>query len=284
MVAVRFAMPRLKFKATADEVFEALLSSALRHFETNAQFFAEGGSDPEVLHQIRVALRRLRNLLGFFAPMADDQEAAVIRAELKTLYDALAAARELDVVLREGLWMRVAAAAEGVDQPPERYRSARRRAYRKARASLAVQTVGDQIRRLLASRSRADTPLAARPFAVQILETRLRKVLRLGRRYDHLSDHDRHRFRRRLKTFRLAFESFVPFAACGDRARDRLARRLSHTLDRLGRLNDLESAWISGPKAPDAVRDAAAILKAGAEPKARKSVRRLLKRLEALTL
>jgi CHAD domain-containing protein len=55
--------------------------------------------DPEDLHQVRVAVRRLRSILRTAGPVLDQEWAERLRAELKWLAGETGAARDLDVVL-----------------------------------------------------------------------------------------------------------------------------------------------------------------------------------------
>jgi len=57
------------------------------------------GSDPEDLHQLRVATRRLRSVLKTAAPILDLVWVDEIRAELSWLGDELGPARDLDVLI-----------------------------------------------------------------------------------------------------------------------------------------------------------------------------------------
>ena len=57
------------------------------------------GSDPEELHQMRVATRRLRALLRAVRPVADRSWSEALRAELAWLGRALGPVRDLDVLL-----------------------------------------------------------------------------------------------------------------------------------------------------------------------------------------
>jgi CHAD domain-containing protein len=57
------------------------------------------GDDPEELHQMRVATRRLRALLRAAAPVLDPEAAARLRAEAGWLGTALGPVRDLDVLL-----------------------------------------------------------------------------------------------------------------------------------------------------------------------------------------
>lgn len=55
--------------------------------------------DPEALHQMRVALTRLRTAISFFSPMVADSQRKQISAELKWLRAELGAVRYLDVAI-----------------------------------------------------------------------------------------------------------------------------------------------------------------------------------------
>ena len=54
---------------------------------------------PEALHQMRIALTRLRTAISFFSPMVADQQRTRIRSELKWLHAHLGAVRDLDVAI-----------------------------------------------------------------------------------------------------------------------------------------------------------------------------------------
>jgi CHAD domain-containing protein len=57
------------------------------------------GTDPEALHKLRVAVRRLRTVLRVARPMLDRDAADELRAELAWLAGELGAVRDLDVLL-----------------------------------------------------------------------------------------------------------------------------------------------------------------------------------------
>jgi len=56
-------------------------------------------ADPVALHQMRLALTRLRTAIVFFSPMVDDARRAQIRSELKWLNGQLGTVRDLDVAM-----------------------------------------------------------------------------------------------------------------------------------------------------------------------------------------
>jgi CHAD domain-containing protein len=55
--------------------------------------------DPEALHQMRIALTRLRTALSFFSPMVADSQRERVRRELKWVHAHLGAVRDLDVAI-----------------------------------------------------------------------------------------------------------------------------------------------------------------------------------------
>ena len=55
--------------------------------------------DPEALHQMRIALTRLRTALSFFSPMVADSERERVRRELKWVNAHLGVVRDLDVAI-----------------------------------------------------------------------------------------------------------------------------------------------------------------------------------------
>src|SRR5579871_2668547 len=56
------------------------------------------GDDPEDVHQLRVAARRLRSDLATFGPLLNDEGVAAVRDELKWLGARVGAVRDLDVL------------------------------------------------------------------------------------------------------------------------------------------------------------------------------------------
>lgn len=74
-----------------------IAAGCLDHFEANVEG-ALAGNDPEFIHQLRVALRRLRSALRVFRPAQ-----ASFSAELKWLTGVLGDARDWDVLVAETL-------------------------------------------------------------------------------------------------------------------------------------------------------------------------------------
>ncbi len=93
--------PHLDPRSGLDAALRAMVASSLAHLLPNAAAVAAGTGSAEHLHQLRVALRRLRTVLRLFGdglPGVDaDWEAA-----LASLFAALGVARDADA-LREGV-------------------------------------------------------------------------------------------------------------------------------------------------------------------------------------
>ena len=78
-----------------------LLLKLAVHFAANQN--AVASSDPEGVHQMRVGLRRFRAALSLFGEFIGQPDAKHIKSELKWLTEQLGAARDLDVLLKEGV-------------------------------------------------------------------------------------------------------------------------------------------------------------------------------------
>jgi CHAD domain-containing protein len=89
------ANPRLNGAMACDTAFRIV---ARRHLDAlNANHQATCDSDPDALHQMRVALTHLRTAILFFSPMVHDTLRDEVRDELKWLNGELGAVRDLDV-------------------------------------------------------------------------------------------------------------------------------------------------------------------------------------------
>ena len=203
-------------------------------------------SDPEGVHQFRVALRRLRSALAVFKDVIPPADAAWLEAEAGRLIGILGPARDWDVFIVETLAAvragrpgddnleRLAAAAE----------AARARAYEQAevlrgpdytafllRFGQWIETAGWRLR---AERAVLDQPLAC--LAGRLLDKRHERVLKRGRGFERLSNAQLHRLRIALKKLRYAGEFFAAqFPDGRPRPYIKAARRLQ---DDLGHLND----------------------------------------------
>jgi len=87
---------------TVIDAFKAVMWVNLAHLQANEAGML-GARDPEYLHQMRVALRRLRSALAVFAPLFPEPVISPARTELKWLANGLGPARDWDVLVTEML-------------------------------------------------------------------------------------------------------------------------------------------------------------------------------------
>src|SRR5260370_21061332 len=88
-------IPRLNPTMPCDTAFRVVARRCLGDLTAHHEGTCRG--DPVALHQMRIALTRLRTAILFFSPMIDDPRRTQIRDELKWLNAHLGAVRDLDV-------------------------------------------------------------------------------------------------------------------------------------------------------------------------------------------
>ena len=97
--AQRIALER---NATAGHAFATIARACLEQLRGN-QPVVNGTDDPEGIHQMRVALRRLRALVSVFRKAMDPQAASFFQRKCRWLHAALGPARDWDVFILETL-------------------------------------------------------------------------------------------------------------------------------------------------------------------------------------
>jgi CHAD domain-containing protein len=93
----RVPRSRLNPAMACDTAFRVVARRCLADLVANHAATCTG--DEEALHQMRVALARLRAAISFFSPMVADSQRKQIEAELKWLHGRLGAVRDLDVAI-----------------------------------------------------------------------------------------------------------------------------------------------------------------------------------------
>ncbi len=247
--ARKFQAPRLSPGMTSGEAFQAAARACLRQIAVNAERLRHRAS-PEVIHQMRVGIRRLRSLITSFKEVVADARLASIRAELKWLAGELDAARNLDVLLHGDYRTAVALKEdpEGLKGLGLRLRGARRMAY--VRAVSAAE--GERFRRLMLdllvwieagawTAAEAVGKARRRPvtrLAEDELSERRKKILARGAKLGDLDDEARHELRIQAKKLRYAADVFVCLYDRPKRAKAFIVA-LKDVQDALGELNDL---------------------------------------------
>lgn len=232
------------------EAFRSLAFSCLRQWQANVAgaAVAEGAERREFVHQIRVALRRLRSLVALFAPALPAEFVDDWRERLKQNAARFAEIRDLAVLDDEILAPVVPlspADAAALAQLREFVRSARDDAAEDARRSLSADVQGPlliglttALHALPVDAPPPDGDLAA--FARARLD-RLRRKAR--RRHDDATGLDPeplHALRVAVKRLRYAAEFFAPLLP--SKATRRYIERLAKAQSALGFVSDVDVA------------------------------------------
>lgn len=88
---------------TVIDAFRDLAHGCLRQWQANAAATADGHDGPEFIHQLRVALRRLRSLIKLFAPALPGEFVTAWNERLRDNANRFGDARDLDVLYEEFL-------------------------------------------------------------------------------------------------------------------------------------------------------------------------------------
>jgi len=231
---------------TPVEAFRAVCAVCVQHIEAN-RHGALAAADPEYLHQMRVALRRMRTALEVFADSVPEEVASPLLGEVRWLSRALGSARDWDVFIAATLKPALSArprhpglrALRAAGE--ELCADARRTAHRalESRRYYAVM-------RTLRALSYADADAAAPDGKVRVLPMRVRastviaamyaKARKRGRGLKRLDDAELHRLRNAMRRLRYGLLFLAPLLPEA-RARS-LAATVEVLQETLGELND----------------------------------------------
>ncbi len=243
----------IKDDMLVEDALQRILGGCVRHWVQNEAATADA-RDAEGLHQLRVALRRLRSALGLFQTALSPAARSGWNDELRWLLGPLGPARDLDVFTTETVVpLRAArpdddALAAFVELASEQ----RWRAHHDVRETLASERYGDLAFGLACWvacrgwRQGADVDVLltqrqpVRTFAATILAKRYRQVRKRGRNFAQLGADARHELRIALKKLRYGTEFFSSLYP--GKQTDRFRRAASRMQDVLGHINDVAVA------------------------------------------
>jgi inorganic triphosphatase YgiF len=254
--------PALSPTMTAGEAFQAIARSCLEQLIANEAALIQARK-PGAVHQMRVALRRLRAAISVFRKVVGDAAGTQVSAELKWMASMLSDARDLDVFIDKEVAPIRAKRPKNKDAAQLSAHFARERdmAYDEALAALGsdryrlmlidtatwIET-GDWLKKAgaagkaaaKAKHSKCDAPVGE--FAADELARRTKRVRKKGRRISRMEIEERHQLRISVKKLRYAAEFFAPVFAGLDAKTARRAGKFVQALElmqeRLGDLND----------------------------------------------
>jgi len=239
--------PVLDAAMSPDEAMRRIVRAGLKHFEKNLPGAATS-DDPEFVHQMRVALRRVRTALKVFRHTSADEAREKWDAPLRRLARALGAQRDWDVFYTETMphwsW-----SDTSVQHVHEQVKAARIKALQ-VMAAAKTRKLLEELREWLsppASAPKRPQPQGSeagttpfRVYASRCLTLLERRALGDPKRFARLSESERHRVRVRVKRLRYAVESFAklyapdavaPYSQC-----------LKQLQELLGELTDINTA------------------------------------------
>jgi inorganic triphosphatase YgiF len=239
--------------ASLDEGIRAILGSGLAHWLDNESAAADGRQS-EGVHQMRVALRRLRSALSLFRPYLGEADRASFGDDLRRIVRALGPARDLDVLHEEviGEPLQAMPGRQSLQALAGIVETERERAYEQVRQMIASPDYARAVLRFAVWIGRRGWRIQADPdrlaalaeplevHARRLLDKRRKAALKRGRDFASLDAVQRHELRIALKKLRYAGEFFV--ALYRRKATARYLARVADLQERLGRLNDASVA------------------------------------------
>ena len=203
--------------------------------------------DAEAVHQIRVAITRLRAAVAFFAPVVVDTEWPHLKKEIGWLNGPLGSARDSDVVIEYAGRKHYQAWTQqrlGKDLQRQQMQDHGRlvRCLRSVRTQRLLAELARWIKRgpWLERYRRSEDREALGSYCVRELDGWHRRLIRKGRRLKTLGESPRHRLRIKAKRFRYILEALRETDALPKRGEWRRLHRPAKQLQRtLGDLRDL---------------------------------------------
>jgi triphosphatase len=249
---VRAGRTPLRPGQSVNAAIAAILRAGTRHMLAN-EGPALDGTDPEGVHQFRVAVRRMRSMLSVFSKLLDPSRVDWLKMELKWIADQFGPARDWDVFVAEILGPPKAAGVEPAAMIELAAAAEDRRldAYALVRETLKSPRYAGLVLRLSAFTETQgwapqpcppDHPLAQpiMDWAGPILNRAHKKTLHAGDSLAKLDVPARHLLRIRLK--KLRYNTDFLQALYDTPAKKKYLRALERLQDDFGHLNDVAVA------------------------------------------
>jgi triphosphatase len=225
--------PALAQCETAGAALRSVIGTGTTILLANAHGL-RAGDDPELIHQARVAVRRMRSAIRLFE--RDVEFPPRLARELRWLGRTLGAARDWDVFALQTL-PSLAPAAQPLHAAAARRRA---QALRRVRAQVATARFARLALQLLQwSETTARETVTLNEFAPGAMRRAFKRLIRSARQFERLAPARQHRVRVRAKRLRYAVDALAGTAARSTAALD---ARLASVQDLLGELNDIAVA------------------------------------------
>jgi inorganic triphosphatase YgiF len=245
--------PELFAGMSAGRAFTVVGRACLRHLVANVP--ATLVRDGTALHQMRVALRRLRAAMSLFTPLASDDRIEAIKTELRWLAQELGPARDLDTLILEVIkpLQQQHKGEPGLASISKMFARKRLKCYRRAAAALQsarfrtlVLDTAEWVEAGPWSTSedalkRAYREMPIETYAAEQLSHRRKQVRRRGKKMAELDPEQLHRLRIQVKKARYATDFFASLYQGKKSAKQckKVRSSLMQLQNFLGKLNDI---------------------------------------------
>lgn len=253
--AVKAVASRLERGDIVDDAIAGLMSDCQQQILENLLPARSGR--PNGIHQLRVALRRLRTLLWMLRREIAAPSLNALEGDARHLAKSLGPARNWDVFIESTL-----SNIENVDLQDVTFSGLRTACvpFRVNSYSMVRETIADpQINRFLlllglvieqrswrndiGSGTLSVLAEPASKFSARVLARIGRKARKIGRNFQQLHPEERHKLRLTLKKLRYALEFFLPLYS-GQTSTAKYLKRLSSLQDALGEDNDIAASRV----------------------------------------
>ena len=245
--------PELSAEMSTGRAFTLISRACLRHLVANEPATIKG--DAEALHQMRIAVRRIRAAISLFSDVVNDDRVETIKCELRWFARELGPARDLDTFLFEVLrpLRRQHKSEPGLVSISKMFARLRLQGYRRAQDAIQssrfrivvldtaewVEAGPWSVSENSLMRLRREMPI--KTYAAEQLSRRCKKIRRRGAKIDHLDAEQLHRLRIQVKKARYAVEFFssVYGGKKSVKRRKNVLSSLRQLQNCLGGLNDI---------------------------------------------
>ena len=238
--------PKLAKNSDAHSAFKKIAWECINHLQSNQDMVLHG-TDVEGVHQMRIALRRLRSAFTLFRKVLGRENSAALLTELGWLAEILGKARDLDVFVTETLPTIISEYENhaGLLKLQDKALTEQVKAYAEVRAALSSQRYHCLLLTLAAwlenerwrDGTRNTKSYQVLDIATATLTKRYKQLRRRGRYLDHMHPEARHATRIAAKKLRYASEFFASLYSL--KKSDAFIGKLSQLQDWLGTLNDI---------------------------------------------
>lgn len=238
--------PKLKKDTNVQSAFKQIAWECILQLQGNQDMVLHG-ADVEGVHQMRVALRRLRSAFSVFRNILGGEDSVTLLAEISWLADTLGKARDLDVFVTQTLPIIIAQFKEhqGLLKLRDKAIVAKVEAYNELRTTLSSQRYQHLLLKLASwleneswrEKRHEHKFVKVLNLAIVVLEKRHKQLQKRGKDLINMSPEIRHAARIAAKKLRYAAEFFSSLYTT-KKSRPYILS-LSQLQDSLGVLNDI---------------------------------------------